>query len=133
MMKGNHLVPSLKAIHLGVTRTNDGSNHAAVWEKISTYNRALVSLLPVGLILKHHGSPSAALMILDMYCSPIVLNDISSLMLTNKDTNLLAVHWRKNLPRAMCLHTRTLAAEINLLSGVLPIEAQIGINYMQPY
>ena len=126
-MKGFRLIHTFKAKHLGIARTYDESNSSAIMDIMAAQNKALYSVLSVDHAKDHKANPAASLKVLDIYSTPIILNGITSLYLSNNDIELLVVHNIRNLQRLIRLHTQAPAPVLHLLPGLLPIKAQIHI------
>ena len=77
-----------EAEHLGVTRSSF-NNNISIMNRISSYKKQLYSLLPAGLAAHHRCSPAAILKIEMIYCLPVLLSGLSSLVLTRAEFNMI--------------------------------------------
>ena len=127
-MNSTALLLSTEAEHLGIIRTPDVKNTSALVARIAAHDWVLSSLLSAGLAKGHKTNPCTALKALQVYCTPILLSGIASLILTKSDYKLLDLHYRKIFQRMMRLHLKATAPALYILSGLLPIAAQIHIH-----
>ena len=112
---------SPEAKHLGITRSSDGKNVSAIATRLSAHDSSLFSLLSAG----HKSNPLVILKVLKLYCTPVLLSGIPSLVLINSDYNLIDTHYKKTLQRVMRLHSKTPETVLYFLSGCPQIKAQI--------
>ena len=122
-LDGMNIRLSQEAVHLGVVRTIEPSNNSAITDRISAYKRQLYSLLPSGIALNHHGSPAASLRVHTLYCLPVLLSGLPSLVLSKSEVKILSTCFKTNLQRLMKLPEKTPDPAIYFLAGSLPLNA----------
>ena len=129
-LDGMNIRLSQEAVHLGVVRTIEPSNNSAITDRISAYKRQLYSLLPPGIALIHHGSPAASLRIHTLYCLPVLLSGLPSLVLSKSEVKILSTCFKTNLQRLMKLPEKTPDPAIYFLAGSLPLEAILHLRQL---
>ena len=70
---------------------------------MSSYKKQLYSLLPAGLAANHRCSPAANLKIEVIYCLPVLLSGLSTLVLNKAELNLIDKLRKNTLARLMKL------------------------------
>ena len=124
------LIPfSEKLEHVGVVRDRNG-NMAHILNRISQHKKALASVLFSGAGKSHRGNPAASLRIHTLYCTPVLLSGVASLVLTRTELNILDSHYTKTLLRLQRLYDKTPRAFIHLLGGSLPFMALLSLRRM---
>ena len=58
-------------------------------DRLTAYRKQLFSLLPAGLALRHNGNPAASLRIDKIYCLPVLLSGLATLVLTNVEVQMI--------------------------------------------
>ena len=81
---GKTLEFSPTAEHVGVLRSPVG-NMPHILSRISAHNRAIMSLLPVGMALHHGGNPAASLRLERVYGTPVLLSGLPPLCLADSE------------------------------------------------
>ena len=109
-----------KAEHLGIIRSSTPGNIPNLVERISAHRRALFSVLPAGMSLRHGGNPAAALRVEQLYALPVLLSGLAPLVLTKHETDMMDSHYKNMLSRLMKLHDRTPNSAVYFLAGSLP-------------
>ena len=98
--------------------------------RISSYKKQLYSLLPAGLAAHHRCSPAAILKIEMIYCLPVLLSGLLSLVLTRAEFNMIDKSRKNTLARLMKLPTSVPDAAIYFLAGTLPASAYLHLRQL---
>ena len=81
-----------KAEHVGVIRSVDG-NLPNILNRIVSHKRALNAVLSCGLTRAHRSNPAAALRVLQLYSTPVLLSGLASLVLTKSEIATIDHHF----------------------------------------
>ena len=129
-LNGEQIPFSEEVEHLGVLRSSGPGNTVSVMNRISAYRRQIYSLLPAGLASHHHCNPAASLKVEQLYCLPVLLSGITTLVLNKSELNMI-VNYRKNtLARLMKLPDATPDPVVYFLSGSLPTAAYVHLRQL---
>ena len=82
--------------HVGVIR-NTAGNMPAFLKRIEAYRRSLHSVLNSGLAHGHRANPLAGLRIHSLYCAPVLLSGLASLVLSASEIHVLDYYFEKLL------------------------------------
>ena len=115
--------------HVGVIRDKDG-NMPHVLNRIAQHKKAIASVLFTGSAKSHRANPAASLRLHTLYCTPVLLSGISSLVLTKSELKALDHHYTTTLQRLQRLYDKTPRAFIHFLAGSLPLTALIEMRRM---
>ena len=126
-VNGQVILPTQQAAHVGVVRSVVG-NEANILSRLAAHRKAMYSLLSAGLARNHRANPSAALRIESVYGVPVLLSGLASLVLTTKEENMIAQHYKVHLERLLKLHQATPAPVVFMLAGCLPLQAQLHLK-----
>ena len=126
-LNSKELVFDKEALHLGVLRSADCSagNVPSIIDRLTAYRKQLFSLLPAGLALHHGGSPAANLQVEKMYCLPVLLSGLSTLVITAAEMNMITKYHKNVLRQLMKLPVNTPNSAVYLLAGYLPFPAYL--------
>ena len=127
-LNGKTIPFSNAALHLGVQRSDVISNECGILERITAHRKQLFSLLPAGIALHHGGKPMASLRLDNIYCLPVLLSGLASLLLTKAEVDKVSRYYKVNLARLMKLSDRTPECAIYHLAGTLPFEAHLHLR-----
>ena len=119
-----------EVVHLGVLRSSGAGNSASVMDRISAYRKQLFSLLPAGLASHHQGNPTVSLKIEKIYCLPVFLSGISTLVLNKSEISLLDKFRKNTLSRLMKLPDTTPDSFVYFLAGSLSTTGFIDLRQM---
>lgn len=86
------------AEHVGVVRSVTG-NLPSLLAGITAHKKALGAVLFSGLARSHSANPAASLRIHQLYANPVLFNGIGSLVLTDKETDVIAQHHKETILR----------------------------------
>ena len=81
-----------QAEHVGVIRSVDG-NLPNILNRIVSHKRALNAVLSCGLTRAHRSNPAAALRVLQLYSTPVLLSGLASLVLTKSEIATIDHHF----------------------------------------
>ena len=127
-LNGKTLSFSEEASHLGVQRSEFITNECSIMDRISAHRKQLFSLLPAGIALHHGGNPAPGLHLDNVYCLPVLLSGLSSLLLSKSEVNRIRNYYRINLARLMKLPDRTPECALYFFAGTLPLEAHLHLR-----
>ncbi|CAC5400212.1 unnamed protein product [Mytilus coruscus] len=128
---GPNDMPSIeKATHLGIIRTTSlkGNMIANVEENIKKARRSAYSLLGGGFH-GHNGLDVETMVHLyKIYISPVLLYGLELILPTTSSLTLLEYFQKKLLKQILSLPICVADITVNILTGILPIEAQVHIR-----
>jgi hypothetical protein len=113
--------------HLGIIRTNDGKNGKTLDSRIQLARRTAYALMGAGLHGLHGLSPQVSLQILSTYVIPRLTFGLETLVLSKSDISKLERVYVRYLKALQGLPDSTATNVVYLLSGTLPLEAQLHI------
>ena len=111
-----------EAEHVGVLRSTTG-NMPHLLSRIAMHKKAMFCLLPAGLARRHRGNPAASLKLSQIYCMPVLLSGMASLVLSQAELKILDGHHLASLRNLLKLYDKTPRSFIYLLAGSLPASA----------
>ena len=125
------ILPTTQAAHahVGVIRSVE-CNEANILAGLSAHRRAVYSLLKAGLARSHRANPSGTLRVERVYGVPVLLSGIASLVLTTKEETMMSQHYKVHLERLLKLHQATPAPVVFMISGCLPLQAQLHLKML---
>ena len=115
---GVKISPSAQATHVGVVRSAEG-NGPNILARLSAHRRAVYAVLSAGLAKGHRANPAASLRLEIVFGVSVLLSGLASLVLTNKEENLLAGQFKVHIQRLLRLHQATPDLVVFLLAGCL--------------
>ena len=121
-MDGKQLNFVSETEHVGVVRSTHG-NLPHILERFTAHRKSMFAILPLGLARRHRANPAAALRAHQIYCTPVLLSGLSSMILTNKEIKFINQKIKTTLQKLQKLHDRTPPAVVYFLGGHLPGEA----------
>ena len=107
---------------MGIIRNVDG-NLPNILSRISAHKKAIGALLPLGLARNHRSSPSVSLRIHSVYCTPVLLSGLASLVLSPQEIQMIDSHYLDSLRNIQRLHRGTPRAVVLFMAGSLPGQA----------
>ena len=118
--------------HIGVTRHSKSSTNLdiAIEEAIQTARKTAYSLMGAGFHGINGINPTVGLQLWEIYVKPRLLYGLECLMLRKQDYQKINQYQRRVLKSIMHLPERTANPGIYILSGQLPIEADIDKKYL---
>ena len=119
------LSSSTSETHIGITRTSSNNNTETITNRVTKARKTAYSLMGAGLHGLNGAGPLVALMMHITYVIPTLLYGLEALVLSAEEIKPLELFHRKNLRLIQHLPQSTANCAIHLLSGILPIEAQI--------
>lgn len=115
--------------HLGLQWKSDTAS-PDLSQKIDMASRAAYSLMGSGLHGTDGCDPKTSLHLLNTYVTPVLLFGLEAVILRRKDITNLDTYYKKMLRCIQGLPDTTATEALYLLSGVLPIEAQLHIRIL---
>ena len=115
--------------HVGVIRDKTG-NMKHILNRIAQHKKALASVFFSGVAKSHRGNPAASLRIHTLYCTPVLLSGIPSLVLTKTELDILDAHYTKSLMKLQKLYDKTPRSFVLFLGGSLPLTALLSLRRM---
>ena len=113
-----------QAEHVGTVRSVHG-NANQLMSRFSAHRKSLFAILPAGLARQHRGNPAASLTAHSLYCSPVLLSGVSTLVLKKAEYRLIDHHIKQTLQRLQKLLEKTPNCVVSFLGGCLPGSAMI--------
>ena len=132
-LSDHQLEPSDAETHIGLTRTAVNNNQKAIANRIQKARRTSYSLMGAGLHGLNGTGPMVALLQYQTYVLPALLYGLEVLVLRDSETEQLELYHRKNLRLIQHLPQSTAKCALYLLSGQLPVEAQLHIKTLTLY
>ena len=117
------------AEHVGVIRSVHG-NLPHLLNRVSSHNKALHAVLPVGIARSHRGNPAASLKVEKLYGIPVLLSGTASLVLKQTEMNILNFHLKEKLQNLQKLHKQTPDPVVHFLAGSLPASALLHLKQL---
>ena len=129
VINGSHIQFVDTAEHVGILRSIDG-NIPHILNKMTAHNRALYSILSIGLSRSHKGNPAASIRVEKIYGLPVLLSGTPSLSLKTNEVNILNQHYKTKLQQLQKLYDKTPEPVIYFLAGSLPAEAILHLRQL---
>ena len=117
------------AEHVGVIRSTSG-NRPAILARLTAHRRSLASILHTGLARGHRGNPASSIQLHMMYCCPVLFSGIATLVLSNKEIQMVEKHYADTIRRLLRLNKGTPRAVTYFLAGSLPGIAMIHMRQL---
>ena len=117
------------AEHVGVIRSTNG-NLPHLLQRFTSHNRALHSVLHVGLSRGQRGNPAASIRVESMYGVPVLLSGTAPLVLKQNEFDSLDAHHKAKIQNLFKLYDKTPDAVIYFLSGSLPASAILHLKQL---
>ncbi|VDI73129.1 Hypothetical predicted protein [Mytilus galloprovincialis] len=117
-----------KTTHVGIQRSNCNTQLVTAEENIKKARRALYSLMASGLHGENGLDPSTSISTFRTYVMPILLYGLDVVMTNSKSLKILQSFYKKTIKQILSLPISTADPAIYLLSGLLPINAEIDIK-----
>ncbi|CAC5373908.1 unnamed protein product [Mytilus coruscus] len=117
-----------KTTHIGIQRSNCNTQLVTAEENIKKARRALDSLIASGLHGENGIDPSSSISTFRTYVMPILLYGLDVVMTNSKSLKMLQAFYKKMIKQILSLPISTADPAIYLLSGLLPINAEIDIK-----
>ena len=111
-----------EAEHVGVLRSTMG-NLPHIMSRLVAYRKAMFTLLPAGMALANRASPAVTLRIHRIYCLPVLLSGLGSLILKASEIAGIDQNLKITLERFQKLFPRTPHCVVLFLGGSLPGKA----------
>ncbi|CAG2221649.1 unnamed protein product [Mytilus edulis] len=120
------------AMHLGIIRTNSMKQNiiANIEENIKKSRRSAYALLGSGFHGENGLDMETIIHLFKIYILPVLLYGMDLLTPQSLDLEKLEKFQKKMLKQLMSLPTNTPDPAINILTGILPVEAQIHLKVM---
>ena len=115
--------------HVGVIRNASG-NMPHIVDRIAKHKSALAAVLFTGAAKSHRGNPAASLRVHELYCTPVLLCGLATLVLSKAEIAVLDQHFTSTLQRLQRLHNRTPRAVVHLLAGCVPFKALLNMRQL---
>ena len=115
--------------HVGVIRNTSG-NMPHIVERIAKHKNALAAVLFTGAARSHRGNPAASLRVHELYCTPVLLCGLATLVLSKAEIAVLDQHYTTTVQRLQRLHDKTPKAVVHLLAGCVPFKALLHMRQL---
>ncbi|CAC5382256.1 unnamed protein product [Mytilus coruscus] len=127
------LPTSKKATHIGICRTDDDSCKATIDENLKKARRTLYSLMGVGLYGENGLDSQTSMSIMNTYIIPIMLYGLEIVIPRGRCLETLNIQFKKILKQLLSLPKTVADPVIYIISGMLPVEAQIDVKILTFY
>ena len=114
--------------HIGIQKSGNYSVQLTVDENIKKSSRAMHSLMGAGLHGENGIDPATSISLLRPYILAILYYGLEILLPTGKMFDQINIEYKKMLRHMLSLYTNVADPTIYILSGILPIEAEIHIK-----
>ncbi|CAC5377148.1 unnamed protein product [Mytilus coruscus] len=132
--QSNSILPtSNKATHIGICRTDDDSCKVTIDENLKKARRTLYSLMGVGLYGENGLDPQTSMSIMNTYIIPIMLYGLEIVIPRGRCLETLNIQFKKILKQLLSLPKTVADPAICIISGMLPVEAQIDVKILTFY
>ena len=122
IMNGEQVPFNKEAEHVGIIRSTNG-NLPNIMNRIHCAKTATNATLASGLARGHRSNPAACLAVLRIYGTPVLMSGLGSLVLNNKEVNLIHQHHKNTIRCLQKLPDETPQAVIFFMAGTLPATA----------
>ena len=85
-----------EAEHVGVLRASSG-NLPNILQRLASFKNALGKAISCGLARGHRSNPAASVRILSIYGTPVLLSGLASIVLSEKETNIIDQQFKRTL------------------------------------
>ena len=100
-----------------------------IFKRISSFKKSLGNLVSCGLARGHRSNPAASLRIMSIYCTPVLMSGLGSLLLSDKEIALIDQQFKRTLQKLLKLPVNTPSCMVYFTSGNLPATALIHLKY----
>ena len=111
-----------QAEHVGVIRSAAG-NMPNILQRLSSFKKALGSIISCGLAKGHGSNPAASLRILSIYGTPVLMSGLASLVHSSKEIACLDQQYKRTVQNLLKLSTNSPPSLVCFISGSLPATA----------
>ena len=125
MLNDTQMEHSKEEVHLGLTRTANGTASAAVAARLQIGRRAAYSLMGAGLHGVNGISPDISKSLVLTYVEPAILYGLEAMVLQEKDYEELDKSHRILLRQIQSLPDSTAMSAVYLLIGCIPLRAKV--------
>ena len=116
---GKDIKISDEAEHVGVVRSSSG-NIPNIVNRVAAFKKALGSIVSCGLARGRRSNPVAALKILSLYGTPVLMSGLASLVLSKKEVASVDQQLKNNIQNIIKLPTNSPSPLVYFVAGVLP-------------
>ena len=118
-----------QAEHVGVLRSKEG-NLPNLLKRISSFKKAIGSIISCGLARSQRSNPVASLRVLSLYGTPVLMSGLASLVLSSKEVASLDQQLKRTVESLLKLPARTPAPVVYFISGTLPGTATLHLRQL---
>ena len=118
-----------QAEHVGVIRTADG-NMTNILNRITSFKKALGSLLSSGLARGRNSNPAVSLRVLNTYATPVLMSGLASLVLSPKEVATIDQQFKRTLQNILKLSVSSPASLVYFTVGFLPATAILHLRQL---
>ena len=129
-MDGNDMPIVEKTTHIGITRSSKNSTMTTVEENIKKARRTLYSLMSTGMHGENGLDPSTTIALFRVYVLPVLTYGLEVVIPKYKAFEVLDKFHRKTIKQIMSLQTTVADPAVYMISGLLPMEAEIHIKIL---
>ena len=129
-LNGNNIDYSKEEKHLGIQRADDGKNKSTLNERVKTGRRATYSLMGAGLHGLNGCGVKTCLQLYRIYTIPAMLHNLDALIIEDSEFKEIEDFHKMFLRQIQHLPTSTATPALYLLTGELPVIAQMHIRIL---
>ena len=126
---GEVIEPTTEAEHVGVIRSVSG-NLPNILNRVASFKKALGALASCGLAKGHRANPVATLRILSIYCTPVLMSGLGSLLLSSKEIAMVDQQYKRTLQNILKLSVSTPSPLVYFVAGSLPATAILHLRQL---
>ena len=114
--------------HLGLQRTKDCKMKSTCAERVKAGRRACYALMGAGMHGLNGVGPKVALRLWDIYVQPVLLHNLEATIYSESDIEPMEAYHKSILRQLQHLPTSTAIPALYLLTGQVPLSAQLHIK-----
>lgn len=119
--------------HIGIHKSDRNSAQLTVEENIKKARRTVYSLMGAGLHGKGGLDPETAISIFRSYVLPVLTYGLEIVLPSGKTLTMLQQYYKKLLKQILSMAMNVADPAIYILSGMMPIEAEIHLKALNLY
>ena len=124
-MNDNIMPVTTTTPHIGIQRDSKNTSLNTIENNLKKSRQALYSLMQTGLHTENGLNPTTSISLLWTFVFPIMLYSLETLLPSGKNLELLNKQHKKISKQVLSLPTNVTNPSIYILSGLLPVEAEI--------
>ena len=101
-----------------------------ILNRVAAFKKSLGALPSCGLARGHRANPTASLRILSLYCTPVLMSGLGSLLLSSKELAMLDQQYKRTLQNILKLSVSSPSSLVYFVAGSLPGTALIHLRQL---